>query len=79
MNRVKDRMPAWLYCVCRNRAFDIRKKEKRTRRFYEGELGWIPHSGADPSARAEREDNRRTYGYRRGFIELVEKAARCTD
>jgi RNA polymerase sigma factor (sigma-70 family) len=28
----------WLFTVCRNRAFDVRRKEQRVRRFAEGEL-----------------------------------------
>jgi RNA polymerase sigma-70 factor (ECF subfamily) len=28
----------WLFTVCRNRAFDVRRKEQRVRRFEEGEM-----------------------------------------
>jgi len=56
--KVKDYMPAWLYRVCRNRAFDIRKKEGRMQPLHEEQLSRIPSQRHGPSAQAERKEIR---------------------
>lgn len=35
---VQDHLAEWLFTVCRNRAFDTKRKESRTRHFAEGEI-----------------------------------------
>lgn len=57
--KVRDRMPAWLYRVCRNRAFDVRKKEGRMQPLHEEQLADLPSQRPGPSAQAEREESRR--------------------
>lgn len=58
-SRVEDRLPAWLYRVCRNRAIDLRKREGRRRQWSREEFSLIPGEGPGPSDRAERDENRR--------------------
>ncbi|MFH1037421.1 MAG: sigma-70 family RNA polymerase sigma factor [PVC group bacterium] len=57
--KVRDRMPAWLYRVCRNRAFDVRKKEGRMQPLHEEQLSRLPSQRPGPAAQAEREESRR--------------------
>ena len=57
--KVEDRMPAWLYRVCRNRAFDVRKKEGRMQPLHEEQLAHLPSQRPGPSTEAEREETRR--------------------
>ena len=35
---VQDHLAEWLFTVCRNRAFDTKRKESRTRHFADGEM-----------------------------------------
>jgi len=48
----------WLFTVCRNRAFDVRKKERRLTAVCDAGLDVTAEApGADPSAAAERRES----------------------
>lgn len=54
--KTADRVAAWLYTVCRNRALDIRKKERRMTAL-PAETAAVPAAnGADPALLAEQRD-----------------------
>jgi RNA polymerase sigma-70 factor (ECF subfamily) len=51
-----DRVAAWLYTVCRNRALDIRKKERRMTALPAELADVATANGCDPALLAERRD-----------------------
>lgn len=51
-----DHLAAWLYAVCRNRALDIRKKERRMSALSPETAGTVEAATADPALAAERLD-----------------------
>ena len=54
--KVKGSLKAWLFTVCRNRCFDIIRKEKRMINVEDDQLTVIRDAGDDPSRAAERAD-----------------------
>ena len=54
--KVKESLKAWLFTVCRNRCFDIIRKEKRMVNIEDDQLTVIRDAGDDPSRAAERAD-----------------------
>jgi RNA polymerase sigma factor (sigma-70 family) len=54
--RTEGHLTAWLYTVCRNRALDIRKKERRMSALSPLAAGEVQAAGADPALSAERQD-----------------------
>ena len=54
--KVKGSLKAWLFTVCRNRCFDIIRKEKRMINVKDDQLTVIRDAGDDPSRAAERAD-----------------------
>lgn len=54
--KVKRSLKAWLFTVCRNRCFDIIRKEKRMINVEDDQLTVIQDAGDDPSRAAERAD-----------------------
>ena len=54
--KVKESLKAWLFTVCRNRCFDILRKEKRMVNVEDDQLTVIRDVADDPSRAAERAD-----------------------
>jgi RNA polymerase sigma factor (sigma-70 family) len=56
-DRIRENLKAWLYAVCRNRAFDVLRKEHRlTFTDDQDQLDWLDESQPDPSEDASREE-----------------------
>jgi RNA polymerase sigma factor (sigma-70 family) len=53
---IDGRLPEWLYTVCRNRALDILRKERRVKPLSDAMLDTKPAAAAEPSERAEQWD-----------------------
>jgi RNA polymerase sigma-70 factor (ECF subfamily) len=58
-SKVEPRIPAWLFRVCRNRALDIARKERRMIALDEQLSGEIPASDRAPDENAAIRDNLR--------------------
>jgi RNA polymerase sigma-70 factor (ECF subfamily) len=54
--KVKESLKAWLFTVCRNRCFDVIRKEKRMINVEDDQLTVIRDVEDDPSRAAERAD-----------------------
>lgn len=54
--KVDGHLAAWLYTVCRNRAYDVREKEGRMDALTEGRADRRPSSDPGPGAVAERHE-----------------------
>lgn len=60
LDRVRDHLPAWLFRVCRNRALDVRKKERPLQALDDDDgTSAVEEPGADPHARLEKGDDAR--------------------
>jgi len=57
--KVADSLKSWLFTVCRNRAFDILRKEKRMTHLESQELEAVAGGADDPAEAAEREESHR--------------------
>ncbi len=56
-DKVRENVRAWLYAVCRNRAFDILRKEQRlTFTDDDDHLDWLDEWQSDPSEDASRDE-----------------------
>ena len=56
-DRVRENLKAWLYAVCRNRAFDVLRKEHRITFTDDNDtLDWLDEWQPDPSDDASREE-----------------------
>jgi RNA polymerase sigma factor (sigma-70 family) len=53
---VDDHLAEWLYTVCRNRAFDVHRKEGRMTRFEEGAVERVATAEPRPGAALEAEE-----------------------
>jgi RNA polymerase sigma factor (sigma-70 family) len=53
---IRNHLAQWLYTVCRNRALDVRRKEKRMTAISDAQLQLQPRSGPDHSIILERDD-----------------------
>jgi RNA polymerase sigma-70 factor (ECF subfamily) len=53
---VEERLPEWLHTVCRNRALDILRKEKRMRPLEESSLQAEPCASPSPAVQTENRD-----------------------
>ena len=51
-----DRVTEWLFTVCRNRALDVRKKEKRMKPLVEGQIELKPGPDASPPEAVEKKE-----------------------
>ncbi len=56
IDKVKDGLKAWLFTVCRNRALDIIRKEKRIVGLEEEQMARVPSLRRTPSERADLEE-----------------------
>jgi len=54
--KVDGHLAAWLYTVCRNRAFDVRKKEERMDALTDGRANVRPSDAPGPATVAERHE-----------------------
>ncbi|MCP5524263.1 MAG: RNA polymerase sigma factor [Verrucomicrobiales bacterium] len=61
-----DRLAPWLYTVCRNRALDVLRKERRMEPLETTQLELVVDQGHDPAAAAESRDEERVI---MGFVE----------
>ena len=59
LDRVRDHLPAWLFRVCRNRALDVRKKEKPLQALEDDGTSAVEEPSADPHTRLEKGDDAR--------------------
>jgi RNA polymerase sigma factor (sigma-70 family) len=55
-SKLKDHVAQWLFTVCRNRAFDVRKREQRTQPLTVVDLETRPGPGPRPLEMLEREE-----------------------
>lgn len=53
---IRDHLGQWLYTVCRNRALDVLRKERRMTGISAARLGAQPHPGPEISAALELEE-----------------------
>lgn len=53
IEKVRHGLKTWLFTVCRNRALDVLRKEKRIVGLEEDELARVPASRRDPAERAD--------------------------
>lgn len=56
--KVSQSLKAWLFTVCRNRCFDVMRREKRMTNMDEKTLDVIQDSSDDPGRAAEKADQR---------------------
>lgn len=54
--QIRTHLAQWLYTVCRNRALDVRRKERRMTGISDAQLQLQPHSGPELSAALEKEE-----------------------
>lgn len=56
-DKIRDSLKSWLYAVCRNRAFDILRKEQRLTFTDDNEtLDWLDEYETDPSKDADTDE-----------------------
>ena len=55
--QIQDCVRQWLYRVCRNRAFDVLKKEQRMKTLSDAQAASQPSREGDPQIDAERGEN----------------------
>ena len=56
MDKVRDSLKAWLFTVCRNRALDVIRKEKRVVNLEEEKMRRVPSRRRTPSERVDLEE-----------------------
>jgi len=56
VNKVKGGLKAWLFTVCRNRALDVIRKERRITNLEEEQMARVPSGRRTPSERADLEE-----------------------
>lgn len=56
-DQIEDRVRKWLYTVCRNRALDILKKEKRMKTLDDAHASGQPSRESDPQLRAQHKES----------------------
>lgn len=54
--KVRDGLKSWLFTVCRNRALDLLRKDKRSRPLEEAHWNTVPDSSPQPDARMESDE-----------------------
>lgn len=54
--QIRGHLAQWLYTVCRNRALDVLRKERRMTGISDAQLELQTHSGPDASASMEKEE-----------------------
>jgi len=70
IEKVRHGLKTWLFTVCRNRALDILRKEKRVVALKEDEMARVPSSQRSPAERADLEE--RVVQMRAGLERLSE-------
>ena len=55
-SKVADHLKSWLFTVCRNRAFDILRKDKRNQPLDENHSRSIPALGLQPDEKIQRQE-----------------------
>jgi RNA polymerase sigma factor (sigma-70 family) len=55
-SKVQDRLAPWLFKVCRSRAIDVRRKERKTMRLENGQTLECESTEPDPAAAFEQRD-----------------------
>jgi RNA polymerase sigma factor (sigma-70 family) len=64
ISKVEDNLKSWLFTVCRNRALDILRKEKRTEPIEEIRWKKVAGNGLQPDEEAHQQENQsRLNGY----------------
>ncbi|MDB4422659.1 sigma-70 family RNA polymerase sigma factor [Akkermansiaceae bacterium] len=56
VDKVKGGLKAWLFTVCRNRALDVIRKERRITNLEEEQMARVPSGRRTPSERADLEE-----------------------
>lgn len=56
IEKVRDRLKTWLFTVCRNRALDVLRKEKRAVVVDDEKFGRMPAPGPSPAREADRRE-----------------------
>jgi RNA polymerase sigma-70 factor (ECF subfamily) len=56
VDKVKGGLKAWLFTVCRNRALDVIRKERRITNLEEEQIARVPSGRRTPSERADLEE-----------------------
>jgi RNA polymerase sigma-70 factor (ECF subfamily) len=59
LDAIEDHLPAWLFRVCRNRALDLRKKERPLQPLDENDDPPTEAAGGDPHGLLEKSDSAR--------------------
>lgn len=54
--KVRDHLKSWLFTVCRNRALDLLRKDKRTQSLEDSQWQHVADPSAQPDAQADLED-----------------------
>jgi RNA polymerase sigma factor (sigma-70 family) len=71
---IKDKVKAWLFTVCRNRCYDILKKERRVMRLDDDEVHALPSSTDDPAQLMARgEDREKLNSDLKKLLSLIEE------
>ncbi|MBI4025980.1 MAG: sigma-70 family RNA polymerase sigma factor [Verrucomicrobia bacterium] len=55
-SKVRDKLGEWLFTVCRNRALDVRRKERRMQVISETDIENRPSQDVSPSVEVERQE-----------------------
>ena len=56
LGKVRDGLKTWLFTVCRNRALDVLRKERRAALVDDEQLGRMPAPGASPAWQADQRE-----------------------